>query len=168
MLIPCCFSVRIQMVLVAPVRTSSSTNQIHVTHTERKEGREETRKETRKNLKERGVTIQQAFISQTFFFFNNIYILYIVPMQNCITLQSRVLSIPPPTHTHMHGLSAKKPNYLPSAKALQPRSTILGPTLDEDRGQRSEGRSEQGDILLFLKRRDIRFCVEGAGLVTTK
>lgn len=39
MLIPCCVSVRIQMVLVAPVRTSSSTNQIHVTHTEQKEER---------------------------------------------------------------------------------------------------------------------------------
>lgn len=62
-------------------------------------------------------------------------------MQNCITLQSRVLSIPLPrthTHTHMHSLSAKKPlpNYLPLAKALQPRSTILGPTVDKDRGQR--------------------------------
>lgn len=59
-------------------------------------------------------------------------------MQNCITLQSRVLSIAlPPTHTRTNILPAKKPlpNYLQLAKALQPCSTILGPKVDKDRGQ---------------------------------
>lgn len=49
---PCCVSVRIQMVLVAPVRTSSSTNQIHVTHTE--DRKEEIRGRRRENPKELG------------------------------------------------------------------------------------------------------------------
>lgn len=49
---PCCVSVRIQMVLVAPVRTSSSTNQIHVTHTE--DRKEEIRGRRRGNPKEVG------------------------------------------------------------------------------------------------------------------
>lgn len=150
MLIPCCFSVRIQMVLVAPVRTSSSTNQIHVTHTEQKEGRKWGKSKDEENLKEGSNDTAGLY-------FPNFIYLYIVPMQNCITLQSRVLSIPlPRAHTHMHGLSAKKPlpNYLPLAKALQPRSTILGPTLDKDRGQR-DARSGGTFCCFFFKKRHI-------------
>lgn len=93
-----------------------------------------------------------------------------MPMQNCITLQSRVLSIPLP-RTHTNILSAKKPlpNYLPLAKALQPRSTILGPRVDENRGQSDALR--RGDILLFVIKKGKKKMysrVEGAGWVTTK
>ena len=92
MLIPCCVSVRIQMVLVAPVRISSSTNQIHVTQTEQKEKRGK-RVEKRKPGRVRGVKIQQAAISQTFFvlFFNIVHYVTIKSVEHS-----------PPTHTHKH------------------------------------------------------------------
>ena len=158
MLIPCCVSVRIQMVLVAPVRTSSSTNQIHVTHTEQKEERkweERDRVEMRKKPERvRGVKIQQASISQTFFFFQysaNAKLHY-------VTIKSVEHS--PPTHTHTHGLSAKKPlpNYLPLARALQPRSTILGPRVDKDRGQ-SDARRRGTFCFLSFKTKQKRINV---------
>lgn len=78
-------------------------------------------------------------------------------MQNCITLQSRVLSIPLP-RTHIRSLSAKKPlpNYLPLAKALQPRSTILGPRVDKNRGQSDARRRGTFCRLSFKKKKKKR------------
>lgn len=62
------------MVLVAPVRTSSSTNQIHVTHTEdRKERKLE--EEDEENPKELGkIDTAGLHFPNLFFFLSNIYI----------------------------------------------------------------------------------------------
>lgn len=64
MLSPCCVSVRIQMVVVAPVIISSSTNQIHVTHTEQKRERENKvarkRERDRRELRYRGENMEQS------------------------------------------------------------------------------------------------------------
>lgn len=58
------------MVLVAPVRTSSSTNQIHVTHTEQKEERNKEERD-KENLKE-GSKDTAGLYFPIFFFFLNI------------------------------------------------------------------------------------------------
>lgn len=155
MLIPCCVSVRIQMVLVAPVRTSSSTNQIHVTHTEERERtrererqrerqRERSQKESRwGNLKESG----EKRYSRPLFL--KLFFSYSANAETALRYNQRVLRIPLP-RTHAHGLSAKKPllNYLPLAKALQPRSNNTWS--ESGQGERSEWCSERGDILLFV------------------
>lgn len=77
-------------------------------------------------------------------------------MQICITLQSRVLSIPLP-RIHWNILSAKQPlqSYLLLAKALQPYSTILGPRGHEEV---SDARDGGGDILSFKKKKDLWVC----------
>lgn len=64
-----------------------------------------------KHERVRGVKVQQASVSQMLF-------IYIVPMQNCITLQSRELHSPP-SHTSRDILPAKKllPNYLQIEKS---------------------------------------------------
>lgn len=55
----------------------------------------------------RGVKIQQASISQTFFFFDFFFFKYSANAKlHYVTIKSVEHS--PPTHTHTHGLSAKK------------------------------------------------------------
>jgi len=111
----------------------------------------------------RGVRYSRPLFPKLFFFF--FFFFHIVPMQNCITLQSKSVEHSPPTHTHTHThtdihththihiLSAKKPlpSYLPLAKALQPFSTILGPRVDKRRGQSDARRRGTFCCLSFLK-----------------
>lgn len=80
---------------------------------------------------------------------------YMVPNAKLHYITINSVEHSPPTHTHTHVLSAKKPlpNYLPLAKALQPHSTILGPRVDKNRGQSDAPRRGTFCCLSLKKRR---------------